>query len=762
MPSRVGDYRILQRIGAGGMGVVYAAHQESIGRRVALKLLVDASADVQARFHREARIIGNLRHPSIAEVYEFGVIDTMSFLSMELVDGLDLARILSDTANTTRDFAASDARSQTRPNGTGQDDLILARVLGIEPDLAPETFRQSWTEFCVEAAVRVGRALQHAHVANVVHRDVKPSNIMVDRRGRFVLVDFGLARTDDGLALSRTGLQVGSLAYMAPEQLDCKRDLIGPATDVRGLGVTLFELLTRRRAYCGDLPGEVVAEIRLGSVPRIRDVDPTLPSRLDEIVFRAMQSDVACRYPSAGSMADDLEQWAGADTRTKAFTQPAVVQNSRRPAKRVSVFAVLCAALLPLALAGYSGDATTHRATSSEAARAVACLELGLQQLEDGQDHEGLTSLQRGVDLGSDECRSELARYHCERFDYAAALSAWGHLPEQRHDRELYAKALLRSGGNTAALAVYRQLLADDDPSVESLARAAEAAAQCGELSQSQAWFDAVLAQGSVDELSYNALYSLCRAIRQYDVKPDEEIAFVRSCVQAYPEIPCLVGQLSTSLLALGRVEDAIDAARRATALAPDVAPWHILLGRALTTAERFDEALSVFALAAALEPNRDVSADEISAALVCAGRFTEAKRVLLHAVARGSHHYLLYERLGLILSREDPAASIQHYRKALYYRPDSHTSRCRLALALSLQGDVCEAESLFESLVFSEEQISLDGSSRTTHAVRAIAAAELAVMYTSRLAHGIADSARQWTTGALRILSRHDVRETR
>ncbi len=283
MPSRIGAYTIVRKIGAGGMGAVYEARQDYPHRTVALKVILPGAASRQLvdRFRREANLLARLQHPGLAHIYEAGIATTswpgggeveQPFLAMELVRGLPL-----------------DAH-------VAQNDLTAFEKLGLLAEICD--------------------AVQHAHDRGVIHRDLKPGNILVQPDGRPKVLDFGIARATDADLQTVTlqtgvGQLVGTLAYMSPEQALGDPDRIDARSDVYTLGVLAFELLS------GRLPIAIHGTSTPEAVRRIRDDDPTRLSRidgsyrgdLDTIIQKALEKDPQRRYQSAVDLATDVRRY---------------------------------------------------------------------------------------------------------------------------------------------------------------------------------------------------------------------------------------------------------------------------------------------------------------------------------------------------------------------------------------------------------------------------------------------------------------------
>ncbi|QDU65865.1 WD40 repeat domain-containing serine/threonine protein kinase [Engelhardtia mirabilis] len=275
-PDRIGPYRVLRRVGEGGMGIVYEAEQDSPRRRVALKVVKPllATPSRMARFRQEAELLGRLQHPGIAQVYELGTFDfghgPQPYFALELVDGSDLATYVAEHRLSVRDRLA--------------------------------------------LLVQVCEAVDHAHQRGVIHRDLKPENIMVDAEGRPKVLDFGVARATEGSTVLTTlvteeGDLLGTIAYMAPEQLEGHIEEITPRTDVYSLGAVAFELLTGRPPHeLLGLPLAAAIQLALaGDPPAPSTLRPELAGDVETVVVHALEKEPARRYASAAELAADLE-----------------------------------------------------------------------------------------------------------------------------------------------------------------------------------------------------------------------------------------------------------------------------------------------------------------------------------------------------------------------------------------------------------------------------------------------------------------------
>ena len=302
MPERFGEFVLLDKIGGGGMGVVYRARQESLGRDVALKLIRPdqlAFPETRARFRREVEVVARLQHPGIVPVYAFGEEGGTPYFAMERVQGATLHEVLDDLRG--RDPATLEGVDLARGLRSSLD-----RRGGISVEVADaELFSGSRSDACVMVVLQVARALEHAHGQGVLHRDMKPSNVLLGADGRALLFDFGLSSSDWVGKLTQSRSVFGSLPYMASEQVTGRTS--DRRTDIYALGVTLYELLCLRLPYGDKGAVELREAILEGNPPSIRARNQRVPLDVATVCFKAMDRDPDRRYQDSASFVRDLE-----------------------------------------------------------------------------------------------------------------------------------------------------------------------------------------------------------------------------------------------------------------------------------------------------------------------------------------------------------------------------------------------------------------------------------------------------------------------
>src|SRR5213082_873514 len=269
MLGELGDYKLLEEIGRGGQGVVFRARQKSLNRTVALKVIglgQWATKTHLKRFRLEAEAAASLEHPGIVPIHEVGERDGSCYFSMQFVEG-------------------------------GQLDEVVRR--------APMSSRQA-----AELVARVARTVHYAHEHGILHRDIKPGNILLDAKGEPHLTDFGLARlVETESTMTRTPDVLGTPSYMAPEQAMGNNAAVSSVTDIYGLGAVLYHLLTGQPPFAGGATYETI-KLLLDTEPRQpRLLNPKIDRDLSTICLKCLEKDPKRRYPSALALAEDLERW---------------------------------------------------------------------------------------------------------------------------------------------------------------------------------------------------------------------------------------------------------------------------------------------------------------------------------------------------------------------------------------------------------------------------------------------------------------------
>jgi serine/threonine protein kinase/Flp pilus assembly protein TadD len=367
----LGDFRIRREIGRGGMGVVYEAEQISLGRCVALKVLPFAAAlDTKQlqRFKNEAHAAAQLHHTNIVPVISVGCERGVHYYAMQYIDGRPLSQVIHELRCSAGNDEARLPKQPSGPDGLKGDEtpigfrhssLDILSSLGIR--------HSSFFRTVAQLGVQAAEALEHAHEEGVVHRDVKPANLLVDAKGKLWITDFGLARCRDNTGLTMSGDLVGTLRYMSPEQALAKRALIDHRTDLYSLGVALYELLTLAPPFDGGDRQELLRQIAFEEPRPPRRRNKPIPAELETVVLKAMEKNSAERYATAQELADDLRRFL--DDKPIRARRPTLAQRAAKWCRRHKSVVWAAVLLLVVALIG-SGVATLLIARERDAANA--------------------------------------------------------------------------------------------------------------------------------------------------------------------------------------------------------------------------------------------------------------------------------------------------------------------------------------------------------------------------------------------------------
>jgi len=320
----LGEFEILEVIGRGGMGTVYRAWQRSLHRIVALKVLAPHVADSPSavvRFQREAQAAAKLHHSHIVPIHAQGCERGHYYYAMELIDGVSLHGLIQE-ARLARaaDVQVSDI-AETVVGSAPQDDPDATVVLRSDSRGGLKSVTDSSVSLTLEPTAAdgpgcyenialhcasVADALEYAHARGIIHRDIKPHNLILSGDGRLQITDFGLARVLEQPGVTVTGEFIGSPLYMAPEQISGDGTQVDRRADVYSLAATMYEWLTLRPPFPGRTRESVIGQVLRGEPQPPRSIDPSVPQDLETIVLRAMERDPARRYASAAEMRDDL------------------------------------------------------------------------------------------------------------------------------------------------------------------------------------------------------------------------------------------------------------------------------------------------------------------------------------------------------------------------------------------------------------------------------------------------------------------------
>ena len=472
LPAQFGSWRRLERVGAGGMGEVYLAREVETGQLAAIKLV---RADhlwfeaARVRFQREVEAVSRLDHPGIVHVLAVGEEQAMPWLALEWVGGASLEEFLEELRGLPPEtLGVLDVERAVRS--------VSAQRPHSEPAREQAFPGRSYVECVVRLVLRVAAALHYAHEQGVLHRDVKPSNVLVTPAGRVLLADFGLALPRGVERVTRTGAWLGSLPYAAPEQVEGSPRALDARADVYSLGVTLYELLTLRTPFLGGPESAVRRRIATGDREAPRRLNPRIGAALERVCLAAIDPDPERRPADSARFAEDLERaLAGVPVRARSVPPWLRLQrwSRRRPRQALGI------ALASLLVLGATAFALRERVVAAQLAR-LSDIELARGLLDESKsfwparsvDLERMSSWLARADLvlarepeyqrALDELAASAAEYSpADRLqDQARAREL---LSDLEHEVEGLAGFLARGGYFTAAPAPDPELVRQHD-----------------------------------------------------------------------------------------------------------------------------------------------------------------------------------------------------------------------------------------------------------------------------------------------------------
>lgn len=698
-PGILGDFQLGREIGRGGMGVVFEAEQISLGRRVALKVLPFAAladSKMLQRFKNEARAAAALDHPHIVKVHAVGQDRGVHFIAMQFIDGRPLSELIRDRRGETA------PRPSVHPGASTVTNAVAHALADTAPIARGSTSRSrgdaAYFRQVAEWGIQAAEALEHAHSMGVVHRDVKPGNLLLDKNGQIWVADFGLAKlaaSDGGVTAS--GDILGTLRYMSPEQAGAKHGLVDARTDVYALGATLYELLTGVPAVDGDDKAEILRKIAFEEPVALRKLNRSIPADLETVVLKCLATEPGERYATAGELADDLRRFlAGKATLARPITvRQRLGRWVRRHPRRAAAGIFL---VLVLVSGAWAVDRT--RLTAEVAARGAA------------DDADGL------------KARGRYSEALAEARRAAASLPTWGSRHLRRRVAELEADLILlnelesahiarvsghRVGSETGSSAMASQytsafsrygvdLVGDDEETVvlvlrgRSVVREASAALDDWGMWEQDPALSARLFRiaEAIDENPTGLMARARTALKQRDLPGLRRLA-----EEAEGPVGSPIEQvyLSDVLWYLDRIDEAANLLMAGLRHHRDNFLLNNLAGEMLCRSGQKAKAIPYFMVAAALRPDLPAPALNLAGALGETDRPNEAELILRDIIRVHPDFALAQVSFGKVLSQSGkPDEAEAAYRRAIEIGPDLVVAHENLAAFLSNHGRHAEA----------------------------------------------------------------------
>ena len=656
---QVPGYAVESVLGRGGMGAVYRARHLKLNRTVALKTLLAgayAGPAERARFQREAEAVAGLSHANIVQVYEAGEHEGRPYFTMELIDGGSLARKLSGAPQPARQTAA-----------------LLATLAG---------------------------AVQAAHEAGVVHRDLKPGNVLLTAAGTPKVADFGLARrldADERLTLS--GAVIGTPSYTAPEQAWGDRSAVGPRTDVYSLGAILYECLTGRPPFHAGTAAATLQQVVADEPVAPRRLIPSAPRDLETVCLKCLHKEPRQRYASAAELADDLRRFEHGEP--IAARRVGVVGSLRKWARRRPGAAALLGAVALEAATGAGGAGllyqhSAHQARMDQEVRGIVdrardLLEAGWQAHNLAKLTEAEAESNRAADIARSGGASAAVQQEAERFREDAALR------------------LERAAKNRALLEALLDVSAPQETKIYTRDGAGRLLA-LAQLGANEQYAAAIRRWGlDVDGSPEGAVAEQLRP------EPDAMVQKLIAGLDAWMMERRSQGRPEAEWRRLFRVADRLDRSERhrrvrellaggspppaaVAGLAGAGTPWPALWELARGTAWR-----GLREMRQEIDPRTEpvLTAVLLARAFAAAGDAPEAEQVLRQAATARPDQVVLLDALGKLLERQGPARLAEAaFRKSIDLRPDFATAYTNLGIALDRQQRSGAAEAAYRKAI--------------------------------------------------------------
>ena len=708
----IDGYQIKRVVGRGGMGVVYEAVQEKLNRPVAVKflpaLVSSAHPELVTRFKREAAAAARLHHTNIIPIYDFGESPDGYYYAMELISGQPLSAVIKRLAGMDIHLATSGSLAVilTEPDVCTRTGAGSGTAAGEPPSTVSGSSTGAKGRVYYRQAARwmadAAEALHYAHLQGMIHRDIKPGNLMLCTDGRIMILDFGLVKTTDECSVTATGSLVGTYRYMSPEQVGAKRITLDSRTDVYSLGATMYELLTFQPALPATEQSELLSQILFKEPTPPRKVIPSVPVDLQTICLKALEKSPSARYQTAKAMAEDL----------KSYLQDlAIVARRPGPLRRIAKL-VRRRRMETLALTTVLAAAAVVSAVAAINAREKAAIMALLGEARTAMAASDFTVAKKRIDaaLKMDPTNEDAAAQSTVVEDLRAGVHAWQE-EQWSTAAKVFKRVLAREPMNYPALVNFAnmrgdQYLAEEDPAAlkeadELLGRAIQINPHGKEAWNArgvlyQVWHrlpDAIASYGKVLELDkdyFPAWVNLGTAHALQGNLADADRCLLRGaeCVgdkregvppEVLPYHVMAWRRLAAVQIYLGRSE-----ALRSLAVARDLdnkdpptlvltALYHLARAGAADAAEAVDLAVSAAVVSRPKEPERhdeDQSLRRAKRTLALGalrlGQWERAARAAEEALAAGDEPcYAHLIRAIAAAQRGDPAAAREHLQTA-------------------------------------------------------------------------------------------------
>jgi len=756
--QRLGDFEILRLIGRGGMGAVFLARQVSLDREVALKVISDISGGYKKtleRFKREAKVLAKISHPNIVAIYEVGEQGPYSYFAMEYIRGTSLDKILTSIRNAKPDEKGSDVMRGCLEGGTSiYDDKAKEAASSAEID-------KDYIVGISKIIISVADALDYAHKKGVLHRDVKPSNILIEANGTAKLVDFGLARVESQQTITMTGEFFGTPSYVSPEQIR-RPEAVDCRSDVYSLAATYYEGLTLRAPFEGNTVNETLTSVISKDIVPPKKYCPRLSADFNTVLMHALEKLPEDRYPTAAAFADDIENLL--EFKPITAKRPSITQRAYKTLRRSPLKAVAVGAFILIIVLGYFVSSNYIQKKNKATARKLEAIAEGYYV--SGDYTEALRYYKKAItqypfnaatysEIGS--CYQQLKQYPqaIEAYkqaikiepDYTLAISSLGIIyslegryeeaikmyqsiirisPNNAQVHNLLGFALEKLGRQEEAIEAFKNTIRIDPNNASTYTDLSYAYGKLGRYEEAIQ----VCQQAIKIDPKYALAYNILGSIYSNSGQNAKALEFFKTGIKIKPNDTLLLYNLGLIYSKLGRYAEAVEAYRRTIEVNPNNALVHNQLGFALEKLGRQEEAAEAYNEAIRIDPNCFEAHYDLGLFYNKSKRYEEAVKVFKQAITIDPNYAPTYVHLGFTyLTLNSYKDAVAAYTKAIQIDPNSAIVYTNLGSAYSKLSRHEEAIEVHKkairidpnnALAYNELGIAYQKSGRNTEAVEA------------------------------------------
>lgn len=686
--QKLGDFEILKMIGQGGMGAVFLAKQVSLDREVALKVISSvggAQAKNLDRFKRESKVLAQISHPNIVPIYEVGQQGPYSYFVMQYIDGVSLDKILSSIRNAKTGDKASAVMSKCLETHKA--------TYGDKHQDTKGTTAEIDTDYIINISkiiISMASALDYAHKKGILHRDVKPSNILIDSDGTAKLVDFGLARTETQQSITITGEFFGTPSYVSPEQIR-KPDTVDCRSDVFSLAAAYYECLTLHTPFGGDTINETLTQVISCEAVPPKKYCPRLSTDFNTVLLHALEKLPEDRYQTADNFANDIEnllEFKPITAKRPSITQRTYKTIRRNPLKIAATFAFILVFIL-----GYS-LLSNHRQEKKKVALRERYKQ-GRDRFEGDRYEEALTCFKEVSQAAPNDAEVQYYIGECYRMadQYGKAIEAYSKAIKIRTN---YGNAYWGLGDCYKKTKHYQESMDNFKRAIQIDPHDASTYFDLGnlyvELGRYQEAIETYKQTIIIDPNNTNAYYSLGITYRSLG-RHDEAIESFKQTVRINPNNTDAYCNLGTIYRDLGRRNEAIEAFKQMIKITSNDADAYCNLGITYKDLGRFDEAIEAFKQAVKINPNKTDAYCNLGTTYKDLGRRDEAIEAFKQMVRINPNDADAYYSLGTTykdLGRHNEA--IQVFKEVIRIKPNNAIVHASLASLFARSGDFDKA----------------------------------------------------------------------